>query len=311
VAHYSTLDAFAFGRRHSEGQVLREQIKKLANRSLDAQCGGFRVSERCALPLFLMIYAPLAALSPSTAGALGNSPPSRSPPALTGIEKQCNDAASQRIRATGRVYNSDRSGFNENTGMLDVWIGRYLFAVPASYVNMVIPGGTPGISAVLVATLPDMKVAQAPSAGQVDGVDPLLQITLTCAADLEYATVVHAASETREKLLGRYLGFVERSKLTTHTVPDLHLIGYQATPSPLTVYFPADARVRNPHGGAVWFECLQPLTSRPVHRAICVSSFVLREGVHVRLVLPQQFMKHWHRGYEGAVRLLESFVVEK
>ena len=228
-------------------------------------------------------------------------------PQLIGLERECYELTLKRIRETGRSYNTARSGFDEKDGVVNVWIGRYLFRIPAGYVNFV--SGPPGISAVLVAVLPDMRVAKQPYAELIDGVEPQIYIRLSCAPGLEYARSDFTASRTRDDYIRTY--FRSSPALQTLDVPALGLVGYKPNAGTSTLYFPKDPAITNAHGGALAFLCDEPYPPKTVApRAVCMTRFSLRDGVEVDYRFPEHFMKYWEVGYRAAVRLLTSFLVE-
>ena len=217
------------------------------------------------------------------------------------------------MKRSGRTYDAQRAGLDERTGVVDVWIGRYLFKVPQDYVNVIGTGathGTPGLSAILVATLPDMKIARKPFSELINGVDPSVQIWIKCDPVTDSARIKHTAARTRDEYLNSALG--PPSKVSFAKLPELGLIAYKAASGSTTLFFPLDPAVKNRHGGEVAMECPEPYPpTRAAPRPLCFSTFALRDGVTVDYRFPEHFLKYWRSGHESLVRLLNSFLVEQ
>ena len=232
---------------------------------------------------------------------------------LTGVARECNELAVKRMRETGRSYNAQRSGWDEKERLVHVWIGPHLFRVPEPYVNVVntgYPAGTIGVSAVLVASMSDMKPHVSGAATDAGGVERHVHIRLACAPKLDYASTTHTASRTRDDYLRAYFGDVR--SLEKVDVPALGLTGLKPKGASSTLYFPKDTTTSNVHGGALAFKCDEPYPPQRLKpRPLCVATFALRDGVAVEYLFPEHLLNEWHAGYRNVVRLLNSFLAEK
>lgn len=260
----------------------------------------------------LLVWA--LALATSYAHALGDRPPKK--PELVGIAKECSDRAWKKIKATGRSYNVDRRGYDENTGLQSFWIGEHLFILPKGYladVGFGYAGDVPGVSALLELAMPDITPQRKPEFELINGVSPHTMIFLSCnyhhSANL---TVSHAAAITRESELKQKLWLPEK-KMNEYHLTEFGLVGYQNEGGFDTLYFPVNSSVKNPHGGALTIRCDQrfPLNPNTTASPKCSMRFVYRDGMGVEFRFPEHYLKHWRVSYERLLTRLNSFLVEQ
>lgn len=245
--------------------------------------------------------------------ALGDRPNKKTE--LVGNAKECSDRAWKKIKTTGRTYNVDRRGYDEKTNKTNIWIGDYLFLVPPDHVNLVgsgYPADAPGISALLVAAIPEMTPHPTRQFNLVDGVSPMTMIFITCNYHLNAnLTIKHAVAATRESELKTRLR--SHQKVIERPLPELGLIGYQDERGFDTLYFPMKPTVKNPHGGALAIRCDErfPLKTNTSSDPKCSIRFVYRDGVEVEFRFPEHYLMHWRVSYERLLAMLNSFLVEQ
>lgn len=264
------------------------------------------------------------ALAPSPAsGAANDRDKFRFMHELQGNQKICHERALKRIRETGRTYDAERLGWNEREGLFNIWIGEYLFKVPKDYVNIIsggYPDGTAGISALLVGAMPDLSPTPNKAYKQIEGFDPdlkravtfdpMTKIRLTCDPR---ATVSQTSKLSQSSILESYFLGSNGRKIIEQQLPEFGLVGYWQQRGARAIYFPADNRIRNPHGGVLALNChdTYPPKRWPGARPECTTEFTLRDGVQVNFEIPEHYLKDWKTSYQKLLSLLNEFLVKE
>ena len=244
-------------------------------------------------------------LAAGVAHALGDRPPKKYE--LVGNAKVCSDRAWSKIKAAGRTYSVDRRGYDEKTGLQNFWIGDHLFILPKGYMGQIGFGyasDAPGISALFDLALPDMTPQVKPGFKSIGDVGPYSIVRISC--DIRaLVTVAWSSKTTKVGLLNLYIP--SNKKYIERSLPELGLLGYSDEGGSHVVYFPANEKIRNPHGGALGINCMRAYPPKPESSdARCSIRYVLRDGISVDLGFPLQYLMYWQKSYESLLDLLNS-----
>jgi hypothetical protein len=240
----------------------------------------------------------------------------------------CIAAAWDRILSSRRMYNVDRSGFNESTGEMDVYIGSQLLVLPSRYVNLVSSGyehGTPGAGAVLTFPIEDLVKIANPRRifnkhpdKRVVG-NALLKIN--CVMNLPWPKGQEPWTWDRDKKIKAALFIpVEDDrprKITERVLKEFGLIEYRSSDRRFdTAYLPIDRSLRVLDGGLLSISC--PRQYSPSAARDPLDWSLWRCHIPVNLMtggggaeFSLYYLPYWREIHEGLLKIMNEALKEQ